>query len=138
MKQRLKTLLNTSMFRFLLVGCVNTLVGACIMFGLYNLAHWSYWAASAANYTLTSILSYFLNKYFTFRSKTRSFAEVLRFIANIAICYLIADGAAKPLVRLLLSDAGEALRDNVSMLAGMVLFTCCNYIGQRFFAFKKD
>ena len=68
MKQRLKTLLNTSMFRFLLVGCVNTLVGACIMFGLYNLAHWSYWAASAANYTLTSILSYFLNKYFTFRS----------------------------------------------------------------------
>lgn len=138
MKQRLKNLLDASMIRFLLVGCVNTLVGTCIMFGLYNLAHWSYWAASAANYTLTSILSYFLNKYFTFRSKTRSFAEVLRFALNIAVCYLVAYGAAKPLVRLLLSDAGEALRDNVSMLAGMVLFTCCNYIGQRFFTFKRD
>lgn len=126
------------MVRFLIVGCVNTAVGTCIMFGLYNLAHWSYWLSSAANYTLTSILSFFLNKYFTFQSKTWSFKEVLRFIINIAVCYLLAYGAAKPLVRLLLSDCGQALRDNVSMLVGMVLFTCCNYIGQRFFAFKKN
>lgn len=137
MKQRLKQLLDASVVRFVLVGCVNTLVGTAIMFGLYNLAHWSYWLSSAANYTLTSILSFFLNKYFTFQSKTWSGKEVLRFIVNIAVCYLIAYGAAKPLVRLLLSNAGEALRDNVSMLVGMVLFTCCNYIGQRFFTFKK-
>lgn len=126
------------MVRFLLVGCVNTAVGTCIMFGLYNLAHCSYWLSSAANYTLTSILSFFLNKYFTFQSKTWSFSEVLRFAGNIAVCYFIAYGAAKPLVKLLLSDCGQALRDNVSMLVGMVLFTCCNYVGQRFFAFKKD
>lgn len=137
MKQRLKHLLDTSVVRFIIVGCVNTLVGTCIMFGLYNLAHWSYWLASAANYTLTSILSFFLNKYFTFQSKGRSAKEVLRFAVNIAVCYLIAYGAAKPLVRLLLSGAGQVLRDNVSMLVGMVLFTCCNYIGQRFFTFKE-
>jgi len=138
MKQRLQKLLDTSMVRFLIVGCVNTAVGTCIMFGLYNLAHCSYWLSSAANYTLTSILSFFLNKYFTFQSKTWSFREVLRFIVNIAVCYLLAYGAAKPLVRLLLSDSGQAVRDNVSMLVGMVLFTCCNYIGQRFFTFKKN
>lgn len=126
------------MVRFLVVGFVNTLVGTCIMFGLYNLAHWSYWLSSAANYTLTSILSFFLNKYFTFQSKTWSSKEVLRFVVNIVVCYTIAYGAAKPLVRLLLSDAGQALRDNVSMLVGMVFFTCCNYIGQRFFTFKKN
>lgn len=124
------------MVRFLIVGCINTLVGTAIMFGLYNLAHCSYWLSSAANYTLTSILSFFLNKYFTFQSKGWSGKEVLRFIVNIAVCYFIAYGAAKPLVWLLLSGAGQALRDNVSMLVGMVLFTCCNYIGQRFFAFK--
>ena len=43
-----------------------------IMFGLYNLAHCSYWVSSAANYILTSILSYFLNKYFTFEVKEYS------------------------------------------------------------------
>lgn len=124
------------MVRFLIVGCINTLVGTAIMFGLYNLAHCSYWLSSAANYTLTSILSFFLNKYFTFQSKSWSGKEVLRFIVNIAVCYFIAYGAAKPLVWLLLSGTGQALRDNVSMLVGMVLFTCCNYIGQRFFTFK--
>lgn len=137
MKQRLKSLLDASVLRFLLVGCVNTLVGSAIMFGLYNLAHCSYWLSSAANYILTSILSFFLNKFFTFRSRTWSGREVLRFAVNIAVCYLIAYGAAKPLVRLLLQNADVTLRDNLSMLVGMVLFTGCNYIGQRFFAFKK-
>lgn len=136
MNKRWKKFLDISMVRFLIVGCINTAVGTCIMFGLYNLAHWSYWLSSAANYTLTSILSFFLNKYFTFQSKTWSFREVLRFILNIAVCYFLAYGAAKPLVRLLLADSTQVIRDNVSMLVGMVLFTCCNYIGQRFFTFK--
>ena len=138
MNKRWKKFLDISMVRFLIVGCINTAVGTCIMFGLYNLAHWSYWLSSAANYTLTSILSFFFFLYFTFQSKTWSFREVLRFILNIAVCYFLAYGAAKPLVRLLLADSTQVIRDNVSMLVGMVLFTCYNYIGQRFFTFKQD
>ena len=72
MKEKLKKLFSWSIFRFALVGAVNTLVGMGIMFGLYNLAHCSYWLSSAANYVLTSILSFFLNKYFTFKSKEKS------------------------------------------------------------------
>ena len=138
MKAFLRKLMDPSLFRFLIVGVINTLVGSAIMFGLYNLAGWGYWPSSAANYILTSILSFFLNKYFTFQSRSWSGGEVLRFAANIAVCYALAYGAAKPLVRLLLSGASAAVRDNVSMLAGMVLFTACNYLGQRFFAFKKS
>ena len=55
--------------RFLLVGVINTLVGCGAMFLLYNLAHWSYWLSSAANYLLGGIVSFFLNKYFTFRKR---------------------------------------------------------------------
>ena len=137
MKNLLKKLLDPSLWRFLIVGCINTAVGSAIMFGLYNLAGCSYWFSSAANYVLTSILSFFLNKHFTFRSKTYSLREVFRFVLNIAVCYLVAYGLAKPLVRWLLSGASDSLRDNVSMLTGMVLFTVCNYFGQRFFAFRK-
>lgn len=137
MKKLLKKLLDPSLFRFLVVGCINTAVGSAIMFGLYNLAGCSYWLSSAANYSLTSILSFFLNKHFTFRSRRYSAAEVARFVLNIAVCYLIAYGAAKPLIRWLLSGASQSVRDNVSMLAGMVLFTGCNYLGQRFFAFRS-
>lgn len=135
--QRLRGVIDEKLVKFLIVGVINTLVGTAIMFGLYNLAHMNYWVSSAANYILTSILSFFLNKYFTFRSKGNSLREILRFAVNIAVCYAIAYGAAKPLVLWALSSATDAVRDNVAMLVGMCLFTGLNYIGQRFFAFAE-
>ena len=50
----MKKFFDPSMLRFLLVGVVNTLVGAGIMFLLYNLAGCSYWLSSAANYITPS------------------------------------------------------------------------------------
>ena len=137
MKQ-LKNLFDEKLLKFILVGVVNTLVGMAIMFGLYNLAHCSYWVSSAANYILTSILSYFLNKYFTFKNKERSWKQVLRFAVNIAVCYGLAYGIAKPLCLQLLGNASVAVRDNVSMLVGMCLFTGLNYLVQRLFAFRTN
>ena len=69
MFNKIKSLIDAKLLRFIIVGLINTAVGTAIMFGLYNLAGASYWASSAANYILTSILSFFLNKYFTFRNK---------------------------------------------------------------------
>ena len=131
-----KKLGGNTVLRFVLVGVVNTLVGTAIMFGLYNLAHCSYWVSSACNYILTSILSFFLNKFFTFRNKEKSIGQAVRFAVNIAVCYLLAYGIAKPLCIWLLDSAPQTVRDNVSMLVGMCLFTALNYIGQRFFAFS--
>lgn len=141
--RRFFSLLRTDFFdekliKFICVGVVNTLVGMAIMFGLYNLAGCSYWVSSATNYILTSILSYFLNKKFTFQNKDSVGGTAVRFTVNIAVCYLLAYGIAKPLVRVLLADAADSLRDNCSMLVGMVLFTAFNYIGQRFFAFRTS
>ena len=136
--KRLRTLFDAKLWKFLLVGVINTLVGTGIMFGLYNLANCSYWVSSAANYLLTSILSFFLNKYFTFRNRARSAAQVWRFALNIAVCYGLAYGIAKPLCLRLLANATVTVRDNVSMLVGMCLFTGLNYLGQRLFAFRQD
>lgn len=128
---------DAKLIKFVLVGVVNTLVGMAIMFGLYNLAGCSYWVSSAANYILTSILSYILNKTFTFGNKDNVGSTAVRFALNIAVCYLLAYGIAKPAVNWMLSGALVSLRDNCSMFAGMVLFTGFNYIGQRFFAFRE-
>ncbi len=134
--EKLKKLFDEKLLKFILVGVVNTLVGMAIMFGLYNLAHCSYWVSSAANYILTSILSYFLNRYFTFQNRERSVGQVVRFVVNIAVCYGLAYGIAKPLCLQLLANASTTVRDNVSMLVGMCLFTGLNYLGQRLFAFR--
>lgn len=136
--KKILSLFDAKLLRFLIVGVINTLVGTAIMFGLYNLAGCSYWISSAANYILTSILSFFLNKFFTFKNKEQSAAQVLRFVVNIAVCYLVAYGIAKPLCLHLMANASASARDNVSMFVGMVLFTGLNYIGQRLFAFRES
>ena len=55
--------------KFLMVGVINTLVGTGLMFILYNVFSVNYWISSASNYIVGSIVSYFLNKYFTFQNK---------------------------------------------------------------------
>lgn len=145
MRDKLRALLDPTLFRFILVGLVNTAVGYGVMFGLYNLAGlhtWGdtgYWLSSAANYIVGSVVSFFLNKHFTFRSREKGAGVVLRFALNIAVCWALAYGLAKPVMVWLLSDTGwsQQLQGNLSMLAGSGLFVFLNYFGQRFFAFRS-
>ena len=142
---KLKKLFDPTFVRFLLVGVANTLVGFGVMFGLYNLAGlhaWGdtgYWISSAGNYVAGSIVSFFLNKHFTFRNREKGGKVVLRFVLNISVCYLLAYGLAKPAVRWALGGMGldEQLQGNLTMLAGSGMFVVLNYFGQRFFAFKQ-
>lgn len=144
MIEKVKQLLDPTFFRFILVGIVNTLVGYGVMFGLYNLAGlhtWGdagYWISSAANYIVGSVVSFFLNKHFTFRNQEKGAGVVLRFVINISVCWLLAYGLAKPAVSWALGGMGLGgqLLGNLTMLFGSGLFVLLNYFGQRFFAFR--
>ena len=144
MMDKLKKLFDPTFFRFILVGVVNTLVGYGVMFGLYNLAGlhtWGdagYWVSSAANYIVGSLVSFFLNKHFTFRNREKGAGVVARFVVNISVCWLLAYGLAQPVMEKLLAGLGltEQLQGNLTMLAGSGLFVVLNYLGQRFFAFR--
>lgn len=158
MKDFLKKFFDIKFWKFILVGVINTVVGMCIMYGMYFLGdtfHWyggvaaafgcttetvNFWVSPALNYTLTSILSYILNKNITFKSKGNTGRSLFRFIINIAICYLISYGLARPLTSWIVTTyfptVGATITDYITMFVGMVFFTACNYIGQRFFAFK--
>ena len=83
-----------------------------------------------------SILSYILNRKFTFRSDRKTAATLPRFIAHIAVCYLLAYGIAKPAAAHILSGCSQPVQENVAMLVGMCLFVGLNYLGQRFFVFR--
>lgn len=126
------------MLRFIIVGVINTLIGSGVMFIAFNLFRLDYWLSSALNYVIGSICSYFLNKYFTFKSNRKSAKEILIFIVNILICYLVAYGLARPLSRAVFSSLEQNIQDNIALLTGMVVFTGLNYIGQKFFVFRKE
>jgi putative flippase GtrA len=129
-------LFDKKFLKFILVGIINTVFGSAIMFLLYNLAHWSYWQSSAANYIAGSILSFFLNKYFTFNAKGWSIFMVLAFVANIALCYFIAYGIAELAMGYFLRNSSLEIRENAALFTGMCLFTGLNYLGQRLVVFN--
>lgn len=132
-------LFDRSFLIFLIVGVVNTLFGTAIMLVLYNVFGCSYWVSSFCDYFFGSILSYFLNKRFTFHYQQTDLRSIVRFTLNIVVCYLLAYSAALPLTRQALRslDLSKPVVENVAMLVGTVLFMLINYLGQKFFAFKK-
>ena len=106
------------------------------MFTLYNVFKMDYYFSSAANYITVSILSFFLNKYFTFQNHQPSLVQFFIFILNIFICYILAYALAKAAVFSLLRDTDDALRGNLSLAAGAVLFSALNYLGQKIIVFR--
>lgn len=137
--KKLQKLIDITALKFILVGMINTLVGTIVMFVLYNVFHAGYWLSSAANYIVGSVVSYILNKHFTFRNNEKSVFMIVKFVVNISICYLIAYGIAKPVVLWILDGTKYSvqIQENVAMMAGMCLFVGVNYIGQRFFVFRN-
>ena len=135
-------LFDKKLLRFILVGLFNTLMGAVTMFGFYNLLRMGYWGSSALSYFLCSVISFFLNRNYTFGDKGGYGPAALKFAANIVICYALAYLAAKPLTLYILEALAKdlpaiapALAEQFAMLVGMVFFTGLNYLGQRFFVF---
>ena len=133
----LKKLTQHSFFRFLLIGVCNTIVGMGTMLILYNFFSVSYWASSACNYIIGSILSYFLNKRFTFRNTDHAKKSISRFVIHILLCYLISYGLAKQLALYLLIGYSVSVQDNAAMLAGSCVFVLLNYFGQKVFVFRS-
>lgn len=136
MKRVLSSFFDATFLKFMLVGVVNTLVGTAVMFFCFNVLAWSYWLSSALNYMVGSIVSYLLNKRYTFQQKGNDWHTVWKFIVNVSVCYVLAYGLAKPFVAWLLSGVTTNIQGNAALFVGMVLFVGFNYIGQRFWAFS--
>ena len=132
----MKKLFDPSMWKFLLVGVANTLLSMVLMFLLEFMG---YWPSTAIAYVAGAVLSFFLNRSFTFKSKAAFWPSVLRFAVNVAVCYLIAYSIAQPLVTWVLARTTLSLiwQERVAKLFGMGLYTVINYFGQRFFAFRN-
>ncbi len=139
MLKKIRALFDEKMWKFLFVGVLNTIVGWGLQFLMYNLiAGMNELVASAVSYAIASVMSYFLNRYFTFQYQGKGFAVVLRFALNILVCWVIAYGLATPLIRSLLSGQSETVQGNLTLLAGSCMFVGLNYLGQRFFAFREQ
>lgn len=130
--------IDIKLLKFIVVGVINTVVGASIMFILYNIVHLSYWVSSICNYVVGGALSFVLNKYFTFENTRKSIKQIIIYILNLVACYAVAYILAKRLVYMMLITVSESFKDNISMMCGMCLYTALNYFLQRYIVFKEN
>jgi putative flippase GtrA len=138
----LKSLFDRKLLKFLLVGVINTLIGLAMNFVLFCLAGLSYRVSTSVSTATGTVVSFFLNRRFTFGYNKRDLlAPLARFAVAQAICYVIAYKAAQPLVGLgigALKLSGVApYADHIAILLGMCLFTAMNYVSQRLFVFAN-
>jgi putative flippase GtrA len=139
-KKIAKIFLDKSFLIFLAIGVFNTLLSISISFALKTLG-FGYWGSTAPAYVICSVLSYILNKKYSFQNKGNVLNTIIKFSLVIAVCYLIAYSLAQPIVKYFLNTLNlhsyKAYTDYFAIFIGQVIFTLLNYIGQRFFAFKK-
>ena len=133
---KINKIFDKSFILFLLVGGINTLVSAVLMFLLEKTG---YWVSTIIAYAVGAVISFFLNKKFTFKSEGKTTKSAVKFIINVAVCYIIAYSVAQPLATLILSatSLSPLWIERIAKLFGMGLYTLINYFGQKFFAFKN-
>lgn len=152
MKEKLLSLFDIKLWKFLLVGVLNTVVGEGLKALLLAFTALGPFPASAISTALASVLSYFLNRYFTFKYQGDNAKAVLRFTLNIVVCYVLSHAIALLLIYPLLTGAEngwfagfsliasekKTVADYIATYSGSCLFVGFNYLGQRFFAFRES
>ena len=138
MKKLFSFFWDRSLLIFLIIGGLNTLitmVGSQLLLGTLG-----YWGSSALMFALCSIASFYFNRKYSFESKAPLLQSAVRFSVVIAGCYLLSFGLSKWLVPTVVGafswPIDEEWVTRIAMLVAQVIFTGCNYIGQRLWAFK--
>ncbi|HZG71702.1 MAG TPA: GtrA family protein [Chondromyces sp.] len=129
----------TSTFiRFLLVGLINTFVGLSIIFLLLNVFGISYWLSTFSGNAIGMLVSFLLNRVFTFKSSVSFTKGAPKFLLVSFVCYFTAYS-----IGALLADGIYWLIDfsylltvkELAVLCGTGLYTLLNYAGQKYIVF---
>jgi putative flippase GtrA len=118
--------------KYLLVGLLNTALGYAVIFGCMYLAGWSAILSNVAGYSAGLMISYALNRTFTFRSTAKSHSEIVRFLLVFLISYLSNLGVLWTLIH----QAG--IHEGVSQVLAGIVYVVTSFLMNRFYVFKQS
>ena len=116
--------------KFGLVGLANTLFTLSLFFLLGKVMELHYLIVNPIAYFIPTITSFYLNKKWTFKSDGNVKKEGAMFFLVIGVAFCIQYSLLYLMVEKLAMD------EYVAQLTGMVVFTGCNFLGQKFVTFK--
>lgn len=117
--------------RFAAVGVVNTLVGLAAIYACLAWMGMSDAAANFAGYCIGWLVSFVLNRRFTFRHRGSVGTSLLRFILVSAVAY------AANLCVVLFAHRSLEINVYVAQLFGVVTYTLIAFLGSYYYAFAR-
>jgi putative flippase GtrA len=117
-------------FRYLAVGVINTLLGYCVIFACMYLAGMTPEASNVAGYAVGLVVSYVLNRYYTFNNKQSRRGEIMRFLAVFFVAY------ASNFAVLLILIHGIGTHKGISQILAGVVYVVVSYLLNKYFVFK--
>jgi putative flippase GtrA len=118
--------------RFCAVGVINTLVGLSIIFGLMRFADADYRSANAVGYALGFMVSYALNRSWTFAHRGDIFRSAIKWTLVVAIAYGLN------LAVVIVMHDGCALSAYLAQTFGVPVYTLVSFFGARLFVFPSS
>lgn len=118
-----------SLVRFLSVGVLNTAVGLGTIYACMGLLGLGDATSNAIGYTVGLVVSYTLNRRWTFRHQGNALGSLVRFLMVFAVAYAANLFIVLTAIRMLHFDR------YLAQAIGTVAYTALSYLGSRHFAF---
>lgn len=116
---------------YLLFGMLTTLVNYSVYLPLYNNIEWSAAVCNMIAWIISVIFSFWVNRFFVFRSQGSVLGEFIRFVGS-----RLGSGIAETAVLFLLSDHLCMNGNTIKLFAGFVT-VILNYVTGKLFVFRK-
>jgi putative flippase GtrA len=116
--------------KFGLVGAANTVFTLALILLLEKILGLNYLIVNPISYLLPTISSFYFNKKWTFRSNGKVKREGFFFFVVIGVAWLVQYCFLFLVVEAMKVDSF------VAQIAGMIVFTSINFLGQKFITFK--
>ncbi|HYD80936.1 MAG TPA: GtrA family protein [Paucimonas sp.] len=118
-------------FRYILVGVMNSAVGYSVIFGCMYLAGLSPEASNIVGYAVALVVSYLLNRHYTFNSTQKRRSEITRFLAVFAVAYGLNFLALLALVYRL------GVHEGASQIIAGVVYVAFSYLMNKYYVFRR-
>lgn len=127
--RHLRGLIDRRLARFVLVGLSNTALGLLVIFGCKAWLGLGDAAANFTGYALLIVVSFVLNREWTFQDAGDPVASLQRFVLVLAAAYLANLGTTLAAIDLLHVD------DYLAHVLGVGPYAAVGYVGSRWFVF---
>jgi len=115
--------------RYNLVGIANTIVGFSLVFSLMFIGV-SATTSNIAGYAIGSIVSYFLNKKYTFKSLSNNRLQAVKFFSVLGVSYMFNFITLQWLLIF--------INPYIAQIISAIVYTVSSFILAKFFVFKDN